>query len=88
MGKGSGEGGVGVSLTSGWGNGACVSAKGGLKFHSSKPGIMLVLGSVKEIFPYISKNLTTVLLPDTWSVMREVYRLGLLFFNPIISLRG
>lgn len=55
-------------------------------FHISKTGSIEVLGSVKEIFPCISKNITTVLLPDALSVIREVYRLGLLFFDPIISL--
>lgn len=63
-------------------------AKGGLMFHISKTGSIEVLGSVEEIFPYISKNLTTVLLPDALSVIREVYRLSLLFFDPIISLWG
>lgn len=57
-------------------------------FHISKTGSIEVLGSVKEIFPCISKNITTVLLPDALSVIREVYRLGLLFFDPIISLWG
>lgn len=60
----------------------------GLMLHSSKPGEISVLGSVRELFPYISENLTTVLLPDTVSVMRDVYRLSLLSFNPIISVWG
>lgn len=32
-----------------------VSAKEGLQFHSSKPGEISVLGSVEELFPYISE---------------------------------
>lgn len=35
----------------------------------------------------MSENLPTVSLPDSWSVMRS-YRLGLLFFNPVIPLQG
>lgn len=60
----------------------------GLMFHSSKPGEISVLGRVRELLPYISENLTTVLLPDTVSVMRDIYRFGLLSFNPIISVWG
>lgn len=33
-----------------------VSAKGGLMFHVNKTGSIEVLGSIEEIFPYISKN--------------------------------
>lgn len=53
---------------------------------STKQVLLRYWAVLKKYFLTFLK--TTVLLPDALSVIREVYRLSLLFFDPIISLWG